>query len=121
MTRFAPIQFLYAATAIILAVVSGSKAQPENLPTYYGSVKSILDQHCVECHVAGGIAPFALTTAEEARRHANGIFYAVRVNRMPPFPPGEDSPAFINDRRLEAKTKETLLKWAEQGAPIGER
>ena len=42
-------------------------------PTYYRDVAPILDAKCASCHRIGGIAPFALTTAADARAHAAGI------------------------------------------------
>ena len=42
-------------------------------PTYYRDVAPILDSKCASCHRLGGIAPFALTSAADARSHAAGI------------------------------------------------
>src|SRR5438105_2877489 len=57
---------LVAAAAAALAVVLGASAGPGG-PTYYRDVAPILDAKCTSCHHLGGIAPFALTGAADAR------------------------------------------------------
>jgi mono/diheme cytochrome c family protein len=97
------------------------KAQQTITPNYYRDVQPILEQHCISCHVAGGIAPFALTSGKDAVKWADEIARVTQNGYMPPWPPGGDSPAFLNDRRLGAATKQLLVDWAKAGAPLGKQ
>ena len=90
-------------------------------PTYYRDVAPILDAKCASCHRIGGIAPFALTTAADARAHAAGIASLTKAGLMPPWMPGSDSAPIIGRerRRLTAVELATLARWADAGAPAG--
>jgi mono/diheme cytochrome c family protein len=117
---------LGAAVAVALPVLAGAREDLTNgsrvgAPTYYGQVGPILDAHCASCHVDGGVAPFALTSASEARRYARAIAAIVKTGAMPPWPPGRDSAAFVGQgaRVLSPGEKATLAAWAAAGAPAG--
>lgn len=106
---------------VILATLLGEivvLAQPK-APTYYQDIKPILDKHCIGCHVTGGIAPFSLTSPQEAVKRAPVIAGVTAANYMPPWPPGGDSPEFLNERKLSAEEKALLLAWAQTGATLG--
>jgi len=51
---------------------------------YVNDVAPILARYCIDCHTAGGGAPFALDSYRGARRHAGLIANAVRLRIMPP-------------------------------------
>jgi mono/diheme cytochrome c family protein len=105
---------------VVLALLSGIAvvAQPK-APTYYQDIRPILDRHCTGCHVSGGIAPFSLTSPQEAVKRAAAIAGVTAANYMPPWPPGGDSPEFLNERKLSAQEKALLLAWAQTGAALG--
>src|SRR3954470_5480703 len=86
-------------------------------PTYNRDVAPILDAKCASCHRLGGIAPFSLTTAAEAKTHAAGIVKMSKAGLMPPWMPGEDSAPLIGReaRRLTAAELSTLARWAANG------
>ena len=45
------------------AQAGAAKARPvEAVPTFTGTIESILQDRCQRCHSAGGIAPFPLLT-----------------------------------------------------------
>jgi len=86
-------------TALLLAIfgaltlaVLGSAASG---PTYNRDVAPILDAKCASCHRLGGIAPFSLTTAADAKAHADGIVRMTKAGLMPPWMPGDDSVSII--------------------------
>ncbi|MBY0514171.1 MAG: redoxin family protein [Gemmataceae bacterium] len=94
-------------------------------PTYHARVERIVQQNCVECHRAGGIAPFPLETYEQVVARKAAIKRAVDDRTMPPWfatPPakGEHSP-WVNDRSLTDADKADLLAWlggdADKGDP----
>lgn len=89
-------------------------------PTYYQDVKPILDAQCVGCHKTGGIAPFSLETAQAVQDKAQLIVAATASGYMPPWPPGPDSPEFLNQRKLSETQKAILAAWAQAGAPLGQ-
>ncbi len=98
-----------------------STAAATSGPTYYRDVAPILDTKCASCHRLGGIAPFSLTTAADARAHAAGIVRMTMAGLMPPWMPGADSAAIIGSdrRRLTATELATLARWTAAGAPAG--
>ncbi len=89
----------------------------------FDRIAPILQAHCVECHRAGSIAPFPLTTYEEAAPWAATIAEVVQQNRMPPWSADPRYGHFLNERRLSAAERSQLLAWcadgAAEGAPIG--
>ncbi len=88
--------------------------------TYAGQVAPILNRRCVSCHRPGQVAPFALTTYEHAARWSRDIKRATKSKTMPPWLPGNHG-AFRDERWLEDAEIETLAKWSDAGAPLGDR
>ncbi|MBM3794057.1 MAG: redoxin domain-containing protein, partial [Acidobacteria bacterium] len=86
---------------------------------YYTHAAPILNGHCVECHRAGGNAPFALDSYAQAAPRAAAIADAVTTRRMPPWKPDPGPPHFLGERRLASAEVETLAAWARAGAPQG--
>jgi len=110
-----------AAAAVLGAALAVRGSVAASGPTYYRDVSPILDVKCASCHRIGGIAPFALTTAADARAHAAGIVRMTQAGTMPPWMPGPDSAPLIgrNHRRLTRTELRTLADWAAAGAPAG--
>ncbi len=88
--------------------------------TYTKDVAAILQKHCQECHRKGQIGPFPLETYEQARKRASDIAFVVEDRLMPPWKPvrGFGVP-FKHDRSMSREEIETLITWAENGAPKG--
>jgi len=109
----------FGAAALGALVVRGGTAASG--PTYNRDVAPILDAKCASCHRIGGIAPFSLTTAADAKAHAAGIVRMTRTGLMPPWMPGPDSAPLVgrSRRRLAAPQLATLARWAANGAPAG--
>jgi Ca2+-binding EF-hand superfamily protein/mono/diheme cytochrome c family protein/thiol-disulfide isomerase/thioredoxin len=85
--------------------------------TYHRDITRILQQNCVECHHDKGIAPFALTDADEVTDRAKVIRRVVTTGTMPPWfaaPPaaGQESP-WVNDRSLSTRDRNDLLSWLD--------
>jgi hypothetical protein len=110
---------LFGAVAVTVLVAHGGGAASG--PTYNRDVAPILDAKCASCHRIGGIAPFSLTTAADAKQHAAGIVRMTRAGLMPPWMPGSDSTALVGRdvRRLTSSELTTLGRWAAAGAPSG--
>jgi hypothetical protein len=114
-----------SASAILLSLLilpSGSWSGSPNLtPTYAQDVAPILAQHCLRCHQSGAIAfRFPFETYDQASSHASSIRDKVKSRQMPPWPvDASRSLAFHNDARLSEKDIETVVAWADAGAPQG--
>ena len=103
---------------LMLAVAAaGCDASP---PTYAGEVAGILNANCASCHRVDGPAPMPLLTYDDAAAVAPLIAEAVRSGRMPPWLPAEGDVDFVGERGLSEDEVETLVAWAEAGAPIGD-
>lgn len=102
-----------------------SRAEAQRDPTYYDDVQPLLEQHCVKCHYEGGVAPFSLTSYEDAHGKANLMSQEVAARRMPPWgaqDSAECSPPFgwQGDERLTDDEISLLRRWALTGAPAGD-
>jgi hypothetical protein len=123
MRKIAILAAFGALTAAVLVTRAGGTASfhTAGAPSYYRDVAPILDSKCASCHRLGGIAPFSLTTAADAKAHAAGIVRMTRAGLMPPWMPGDDSAALVGRgvRRLTSAELATLAHWAAAGAPAG--
>jgi peroxiredoxin len=87
---------------------------------YARDIAPILQARCVECHRAGEIGPFELTSYDDAAGWGEMIAEVVRKDRMPPWNANPKFGSFANERRLPANDKQLLLKWVENGCPQGD-
>jgi hypothetical protein len=108
------------AVGVVLAAGGGDEPARAATPTYYQDVKPILDGRCAGCHYAGGIAPFALTSYDEARAHGRAIEAAVTSREMPPWHAARDGRAYSHDPSLEGEQIETIASWVAASAPAGD-
>jgi hypothetical protein len=93
---------------------------------FYKDVQPILQQHCQKCHADGGIAPFPLTSYEQAKVHAAASLSQVSARTMPPWGAQETpdcTPRFgwRHDPRLSPHEIDLLQAWQTQGLPEGDR
>lgn len=89
-------------------------------PTFNKDVLPILQQNCQQCHRPGEIAPMSLLTYQDARPWAKAIKAAVISQKMPPWFADPKVGHFANDRRLSPAQIQTLVAWADNGAPEGD-
>lgn len=111
--------FLTATGIAVFGMFALAQNGTQYVPTYYIDVQPILEKNCVSCHVAGGIAPFALDNPTSAVQWADRIAEVTREEYMPPFPPSRESQRFLNERRLGSASKKILEDWAKAKAPLG--
>ena len=103
-----------------LIEVSGSDAMAEEV-TFNRDIAPILFSNCVTCHRDGEVAPFALTTYQQAVKRSRQISEVVSQKMMPPWKPDADYGHFTRERRLSAAQISLIQKWAESEAPEGEQ
>jgi hypothetical protein len=107
-------------TALALTAIPTARTNSAAPPTFSKEVAPILFKNCVSCHRPGDIAPMSLLTYETARPWAKAIREQVAVGNMPPWHATQPHGTFSNDRRLSEKDKDTLIRWADGGAPKGD-
>jgi hypothetical protein len=110
------------AAALLGAAAPDQYASPNTagVPTFAKDVAPILYKNCATCHRPGEIAPMSLLTYKDARPYAKAIRDEVSDGTMPPWHADPAHGKFRNDRSLSAADRETLIKWANNGAPEGD-
>lgn len=88
--------------------------------TWSSRTRQIAETHCVPCHVAGGAAPFALTSHADWELWGLAALAAIDAGRMPPWMPDPDCREFVDARILPADDAAALRQWVESGTPIGD-
>lgn len=110
-----------AKTEPIGCVIGRSRPAQENSEvTYTNDIAPIFENRCVECHRAGQIGPFELSSYEEAAGWGEMIQEVVLSGRMPPWHADPKHGKFANDRRLPESEKKLIEKWVQAGCPEGD-
>ena len=94
-------------------------------PTWHQDIAPILAGHCMSCHRAGGIAPFALTDYDSVREQAQRMLDQIEHGAMPPFSARTDDDCaprygWEGDPRLSESEKATLQQWIADGFLLGD-
>ncbi|MGD9905928.1 MAG: hypothetical protein AB7U83_20855 [Vicinamibacterales bacterium] len=79
--------------------------------TFNDDVFTVFSDHCGRCHVDGGVAPMSLLTYDDAAPWAESL----RIELL-----SEDDPKPWHRLRLSAREFDTILVWANGGAPRGD-
>jgi hypothetical protein len=87
---------------------------------FYKDVLPILQNRCQECHRPGEIAPMHFLSYADTRPWAKAIREAVVTRKMPPWFADPRYGHFSNDRSLSTAEIDTILHWADAGAPEGD-
>jgi hypothetical protein len=103
--------------------VSGSAFAADSQVTFAKDVAPIFQAKCETCHRAGQGAPMSLSTYEEARPWARSIKARVAARNMPPWHLDKTVgiQEFQNDRSLSDTQIATIVKWVDEGAPLGDK
>ena len=105
--------FLFLLVSIVSSV-TGTEA------TFNKDVLPVLQNRCQECHRPGEAAPMSFLTYKETRPWAAAIRQAVLSRKMPPWHVDPAHGKFLNERRLSQSEIDTLVTWAQIGAPEGD-
>src|SRR3954469_23192556 len=86
--------------------------------TYYDDVAPILQDHCLQCHQDGGIAPFRLDDFATAKAKAGAIAAETQARTMPPWLVTSDGSCgeFSGSLALSDEQIDTFSQWAKGGA-----
>jgi hypothetical protein len=90
--------------------------------TFAKDVAPILQAKCEECHRKGTAAPMSLATYQEVRPWAKAIKERVVTHQMPPWHLDKTVgiQQFANDRSLTDQQIDTIVRWVDAGAPLGD-
>jgi hypothetical protein len=97
------------------------KTTPPAVPTFAKDVAPIFQKSCQTCHHQGTSAPMSLVTYEEVRPWAKSIRQRVANREMPPWHLDKTVGIrhYKNDRSLSDDEIATVVRWADNGAPLG--
>lgn len=86
----------------------------------FAEVAPIIRANCMPCHREGQAGPFPLVSYPEVRRKARTIRKMVVHRWMPPWPADTAYSTFLGTRALNARQIATIVKWVDQGGPLGD-
>ncbi len=95
------------------------RVDPKGDVTYTNQIARLFQKHCVECHHDGQIAPFSLTSYDEAVGWAEMIKEVVNEKRMPPWMAAPEHGDFKNNPSLAAEEIALINSWVDSGCPEG--
>src|SRR5580700_4595890 len=100
------------------AMASDSTGKPV---TFAKDIAPIFQEKCQACHRKDSMAPMSLVTYEETRPWAKSIKERVATRQMPPWHLDKTVgiQQFQNDRSLSDAQVATIVRWVDQGAPLG--
>jgi hypothetical protein len=107
----------------VLAVLMGAPwiaGAADTTPTFSRDVAPILYRSCIECHRPTMFAPMSLVTYQDARPYAQVMKRRVAARQMPPWNADPAFGHFKNDPRLTDQEVNTIVQWADGGAPKGD-
>ncbi len=93
---------------------------PAGPPTYWHDIAPLVNARCVQCHTAGGLAPFALTSFDAVQMRSAQIAAITAARTMPPWPPASDCAPIQHNRSLTAAQIAVIQAWSDAGAPEGD-
>ena len=95
-------------------------AASDSTVTFNKNVLPVFEKNCQSCHRPGEVAPMSLLSYADARPWAKSIKAAVVTRKMPPWFADPAYGHFANDRTLSQADIDTLVAWADNGAPEGD-
>ncbi len=113
---------VYRSTLAIGLFAVGAFAAVPAKPTFSKDIVPIFEDKCQECHHTGSMAPMSLVTYEETRPWAKSIRQRVATHQMPPWHLDKTVGIshFANDRSLSDDQVETVVRWVDNGSPLGD-
>ena len=111
--------WLVGSAAAVLFMMC-AEASAAGVVTFHKDVLPILERNCQTCHRPGNIAPMSFLTYETTRPWAKAMKAAVITRKMPPWFADPQYGHFSNDRSLKQEEIDTIVQWADSGAPQGD-
>src|SRR5258706_16121733 len=104
---------------LTLTIAWGAASLNVYAATFHKDVLPVLQKKCQSCHRPGEVAPMSFLTYQEVRPWAKAIKTAVLSRKMPPWFADAKYGHFQNERSLTEAETQTLVSWADNGAPEG--
>jgi hypothetical protein len=107
---------------VLLAAVPVRTADLSASPvTFAKDIAPIFQDKCQSCHRPDSIAPMSLISYDEVRPWARAIKARVAARTMPPWHMDKTVGIqhFANDASLSDRQIDTILRWVDAGAPLG--
>lgn len=86
---------------------------------FSNQISRILQNHCMECHRQGELAPMKLSSFDEVVGWSDMILEVIDEQRMPPWHADPAHGEFKNERRMTSAEKQMVRDWVAAGAPEG--
>jgi hypothetical protein len=121
-TGFCVTAAFFGTPALLLLPAAASAQSAARSVTFTRDVAPILQAKCEACHRADSMAPMSLVTYDEARPWARAIRARVASRQMPPWHIDRTVgiQQFKNDRSLSDDQIDTIVRWVDAGAPMGD-
>ena len=119
MTLATRMKSAWRGVAALAVTLIGTSAFADDTPTFAKDVAPILFDKCSACHRPGAMAPMSLMTFEDARPWARAIKTKVVAREMPPWFADRTVGKWSNDMSLTQDEIDTIAKWVDTGAPLG--
>jgi len=110
------------ALAIVPLLTVPATVMAADAPTFTKDVAPIFQEKCQVCHRPGSMAPMSLVNYQDARPWARSIRNQVASRMMPPWHLDKTIgiQKFKNDRSLSDQQIDTIVRWVDAGAPMGD-
>lgn len=104
---------------------STTTGEPSATPTFHKDIEPLLQRSCQSCHTAGKIAPFALTTYDDAKTVSPLLVARTQDRSMPPWGAFETDTCkprhgWKDDKRLSEGEIAMIEAWSRAGSPEGD-
>lgn len=109
-----------AETALEGKAIPAPTLDAPEKPNFAEHVAPIINENCGICHRPGEATPFSLRTYNQVASRGDMIAEVVREGRMPPWYAAEGHGAFMNDRRMSKRERDTLIAWVQTGMEKGD-
>lgn len=100
---------------------SWKRVDKEAKVTWSRDIAPLVYANCTSCHHEGEVAPFSLMTWQDAKKRAEMLSAVTESKTMPPWKAADAWGTFHDERRLTAAQIDLFKKWADVGAPEGEK
>jgi mono/diheme cytochrome c family protein len=108
------------STGATAADDTSTGAPADDAVTWHAHVRAVIEQHCTSCHQPGNIAPFPLTTYEEAHLLRESIALSIEHGSMPPWMPADGCQDYVGQPSITDEQAALVRAWVDGGAPEGD-
>jgi hypothetical protein len=99
--------------------VTPMQPAPMYTTSYYRDIRPIIENACLDCHVAGGVGPFPLDDWKSVNLVAGAVVQAVATGVMPPWPADEACHSLRDSRALPQEARDVFVRWRDENFPEG--